>query len=248
MSMTMSHVFVEGCIVPMDGGLSAPMSVYVPKAALTVVQMVGSADVLSNEHGVVAERADLTLEERKKQRERLLKWVELETRKIAVMETAELVRTEQMRTEQVRTEQVEEQTQDDDSEADDDSHVETLEEATARRKEEDRKAAANKRSNAKRERAAKCFDALPLGARLRNRQELNGGVKDYLDCKKAANQGERRMCEYDGRLLSLRAFAIMHREALKTAGKINRDIKGDPLDTMECFRQRKNKFCSLSAK
>ena len=230
--MMMSHVFVEGCIVPMVGGLSGPMSVYVPKAALT-------ASAPSNAHGVAADREDLTLEERKAQRMRLLKWVEAEDRKIAAMEQHEQV--------QVRAEDSE--TEEGDEDSDDEFNLnETLAEATERRKEEARKTKANKNSKAKRERAAACFDELPLGNRLRNRQELIDGTTDYLECKKVANQGERRMCEFNGQMMSLRAFAMKHRTTLKTAGKINRDIKGDPLDTMEDFRERKNKFISLSSK
>lgn len=242
-AMTMSHVFVEGCIVPMVGGLSGPMSVYVPKAALTAASP-------ANAHGVAADREDLTLEERKAQCERLLKWAAAEKLKIAAMELAEHEHEQvQVRAEQVRAEADDESETDDESESEsdaDDLHMgETLAEATERRKMEARKAKANKNSNAKRERAAACFDKLPLGSRLRNRQELNDGTTDYLECKKAAG---RRMCEYDGRIMSLNKFVVMHRTGLKTDGKTNRDVKGDALLTMENFRERKNKFVSLSSK
>lgn len=160
--------------------------------------------------------------------------MEAEDPKIAAMELAEH--------EQVRTDAEDESETDDESDADDLHMGETLAEATERRKIEARKAKANKNSKAKRERAAACFDKLPLGSRLRNRQELDDGIPNYLECTKAAG---RRMCEFNGCLMSLRAFAIMHRTTLKADGKINRDVKGDPLDTMEEFRERKNKFCPL---
>ena len=250
--MTMSHVFVEGCIVPMAGGLSGPMSVYVPKAALTVVQEVATTSVasLTNAHGVAADREDLTLEERKAQRERLQKWVEAEDRKIAAMEQVQQVRTERAVQERVEQEQVrvEMEQQADESEtedADDDLHMdETLEQMIARKAEEARKEKANKLSNARRERAAVRFDGLVLGTRLRNRQELNDGTTDYLECKKAAG---RRMCEFNGQMMSLNKFVVMHRTGLKTDGKTNRDVKGDALLTMENFRERKNKFAPLSS-
>lgn len=254
-AMTISHVFVEGCIVPMVGGLSGPMSVYVPKAALTVQQVFD----YSREHSTVRGKSEdeMTAAELQAEEDGLLRWAERVRQKKLAKLALEQVRTEQVRTEQVRAEQVraereqeqvrvEEVQEVDETDADDDLHMdETLEQMIARKAEEARKEKANKLSNARRERAAKQFDGLILGARLRNRQELNDGTTDYLECKKAAG---RRMCEFNGRLMSLRSFTIEHRTTLKAGGKIHRDVKGDPLDTIENFRERKNKFVSLSSK
>ena len=227
MSAPKSHVFVEACMVPMTGGLST-MGVYVPVAAMTVVQE--AALVVANESSTTRGKSEdeMTAAELQAEEDGLLRWAERVRQKKLAKLALEQAQAEQLRTEQVQA--VAEPVDDDsETEYEDLDGEEPSVEVLLKRERVARDAAA------RRLRADKRFEALPNGTNLRNRQELSDKTLNYKMCTKVAGS---RKCKSGDTTTTLNAFAVQHRTELQAAGKLNRkNLNNTALLTFEYFTQ-----------
>ncbi len=236
MTMTTSHVFVECCMVPMTGGLST-MGVYVPVAAMTVVQ--GSAPALesANESSTTRGKSEdeMTAAELQAEEDGLMRWVERVRQKKLAKLAEEQSQAEQSQAEQSQAEQSQAEVEpvDDDSE----TEYEDLDGEEPSVKVMLTRDHQNRLALQRRLRAEKRLDALPTGTKLRNRQELSDKTLNFKECTKAAGS---RKCKFGDALTTLNAFAVQHRTELQAAGKLNRkNLNNTALLTFEYYTQRR---------